>query len=77
MKFADQRPGMKFYISVEVELDTIDKDAGAETMESIARGIHELVGAQFMQGGADLYGYEGPFATKVSTTNIPFNEGEQ
>jgi hypothetical protein len=65
---------VKLFISVEVDMDTIDKDAAAETMESIARGIHELVAAQFMGGGEDLYGYEGPFATQIRTTNIPFDE---
>lgn len=68
---------MKLFISVEVELDTIDKDAGAETMESIARGIHELVAAQYMEGGEDLYGYEGPYATQIRTVNIPFDERQQ
>jgi len=60
---------MKARITIDLELDiehTEDNDEGVrETLDELTRRIHEVYRNEYMKNGEDLYGYEGPYVTKI------------
>lgn len=58
-------------LDVELEEDESDDNEGVrETVDELARRLHELLRNEYMKGGGDLYGYEGPFITKITSATL-------
>ena len=52
------------------DLDDGDNEGIRETVDELARRLHELLRNEYMKGGDDLYGYEGPFITKITSATL-------
>jgi hypothetical protein len=70
---------MKVKITLDLDLEVKPEDLEAddennegirETVDELARRIHELLRNEYMKGGDSLYGYEGPFVTKITSATL-------
>lgn len=58
----------KFKLEIQIEAKRVDKGNPRELPEELIMRIKSIIAQEYMEGGEDLMGYEGPLVTKVTGT---------